>query len=360
MVGLRAFGSGRPPSQRGAWRQLASRQLAASLGAGLLGALAYYLAPTLADGLSLRFDGAFSCLVAILLGPVWGAFTAMLATTQATVGYGVPIVTAVAAAESATVGFFVRRGVNAVVASIGFWVCVGGPLFGIALLLELAPALPMGIALVKLLLNGVLNVVIAQMLAGRPLVRRLLQGQTAPPPARPLRTQVFEHVMPLTVLPIVFLGVGLARLFTVSEEREASRELAARAAIVGQRMEGYVERHGAAIRALAQHLSALHARTPNDTLEIVRTHHARHEAVLTMFAAHSNGHVEVATSRIGQRQSLEAAWSRCVSRRARGRMVLPRRAPRRCCGSRWRIPGSASSPIGWRASSSPSSRATRR
>ena len=137
---------------------------------------------------------------------------------------------------------------------------------------------------------------------------RLLRGRGAPVPVKPLRTQIFEHVMPMTVLPIVFLGVGLARLFTVSEERQASRELAARAGIVGQRIAGYMERHEAAIRALAQHLGSHAERSSDQTLAMVRAHHARHDAVLTMFAAHPSGHVEVATSRIGPGKSIESAY----------------------------------------------------
>jgi signal transduction histidine kinase/ActR/RegA family two-component response regulator len=307
MVGLRPFGTWRLPLAGSPERLLVTRRLAASLCAGLLGAVAYYFAPTLADGLSLRFDGAFSSLIAITCGPVWGAVTALLATTQATVVYQAPIVSLIAALEAAVLGAVVRRGVNAVVAAIAFWVCVGGPLFALAVFLELGPSTPLGIVLVKLLLNGVLNVVIAQMLGAAPLVSRLLRG-SAPPPVKPLRTQVFEHVVPMTVLPIVFLGVGLARLFTVSEERQASAELAARAGIIGQRIAGYVERHEAAIRALALHLSAQPERASSDALTVVRAHHARHDAVLTMFAAHPSGRVEVATSRIGPGQSIEAAY----------------------------------------------------
>jgi signal transduction histidine kinase/ActR/RegA family two-component response regulator len=308
MLGLRPLEPWRPRAAGRLKRVLATRQMVASVAAGLLGAGAYYYAPTLADGLSLRFDGVFSCLIAIVCGPAWGAWTALIATAYASVGFGVPLVTLIAIIEAATIGMFARRGVNAVVASIAFWVCVGGPLFGAAVLLELGPPTPLGIVLVKLLLNGLLNAVIAQMAAATPIVRRLLRGRTAPAPVRPLRTQVFEHVLPMTVLPIVFLGVGLARLFTVSEERQASGELAARAGIVGQRIAGYVERHEAAIRALAHHLSAEPARSASDTLALVRTHHARQEAVLTMFAAHPNGHVEVATSRIGKAQAIEAAY----------------------------------------------------
>jgi signal transduction histidine kinase/ActR/RegA family two-component response regulator len=308
MVGLRPFGTWRLPMRSSPERRLTMRRLAGSIGAGLLGALAYYFAPTLADGLSLRFDGVFYCLIAIVYGPAWGAATALLATTQATVAFQVPIVSLIAAIEAAGIGVLVRRGINPVVASIAFWVCVGGPLFVSAVYLELGPATPLGIVLVKLLLNGVLNVVIAQMLAAWPAVVRLLRGRGAPVPVKPLRTQIFEHVMPMTVLPIVFLGVGLARLFTVSEERQASRELAARAGIVGQRIAGYMERHEAAIRALAQHLGSHAERSSDQTLAMVRAHHARHDAVLTMFAAHPSGHVEVATSRIGPGKSIESAY----------------------------------------------------
>ena len=227
------------------------------LGGGLLGALAYYFAPTLADGLSLRFDGAVLLphrhRLRAGMGRLHGAARhdtghrrLQRADRHADRGARSGGHRRAACAAASTPSSPRSRSGSASAAR-----CSSAPS-----ILELGPATPLGIVLVKLLLNGVLNVVIAQMAGGDARRRRLLRGRGEPAPVRPLRAQVFEHVMPMTVLPIVFLGVGLARLFTVSEERQASRELAARAAIIGQRIAGYVERHEAAIRALAHHLAS--------------------------------------------------------------------------------------------------------
>jgi signal transduction histidine kinase/CheY-like chemotaxis protein len=283
-----------------------ARRLALALAAAGCGAAAYYLAPRLADGLSLRFDGAFSTLVALVCGPLWGAFTALLATSYAAFGYGAPIVMVLAAAEAATVGTLARRGSNAIVAEIAFWVIVGGPVLAAATYAGFAPAIPIDTTLVKLLLNGLLNAGLAQIVASRPALARLLGRERATEQPVALRAQVFELVIPLTVLPIACLGLGLAGLFTVTEERDATRHLAARAAVVAQRIAGYVESHEAAIRDLADHLSVDAAgRDPNAVLE---SHHARQNAVLTLFLAAPDGRVIAATSRIGPGRSIERAY----------------------------------------------------
>jgi hypothetical protein len=226
------------------FRRSLVRPLLVCLVAGVLGDLVIRVAPPLVDGMVLRLDGAMSLLVACVLGPFWGALTALIATTNLSLTYGLGIVTAVSMLEAVCVGLLARRRLLAVPATLVTWTFVLSPVMLAATMwLYHSPMSFTVIIVAKSLLNSALNAVIAQVLVPRPLVQRLLTGQPASGAPPTLRTQIFESVVPLSVFPVLILGFGLGVTFTRHEDAEASADLHERAGMIAQRLADLVEQH---------------------------------------------------------------------------------------------------------------------
>jgi signal transduction histidine kinase len=238
------------------------RPLLVTLGAGVLGDLLIRAAPPLVDGMVLRFDGALSLIVACVLGPFWGAAAAAIATINLSLAYGLPLVTLVSALEALVVGLLARRRMLAVPATLVTWVLVLAPIMLAATTWVYGTPLAFTTIIVaKSLLNSALNAVLAQVLVPRPLVRRLLTGDREPAESPTLRTQIFESVVPLSVFPVLILGLGLGVTFTHHEDREAAIDLKDRAEIIGERLTDLVDQHALAIDDFAQRVSSRQSAT---------------------------------------------------------------------------------------------------
>jgi signal transduction histidine kinase len=145
----------------------------------------------------------------------------------------------------------------AVPATLVTWTLALGPgLVALSAWVYGQPATYTTIIVAKSVLNAVLNAVIAQALAPRPLVKRWMNGrrETGSPPT--LRAQIFESVVPLSVFPVLILGFGLGVTFTRHEDEEAAADLRERAGMIAQRLADLVEQHRLAADDFASRLSA--------------------------------------------------------------------------------------------------------
>jgi signal transduction histidine kinase len=227
-----------------------------ALAAGLLGLLANLGAPTLAAGLPMRLDVVIVLLVAITAGPAWAALAATVSTAGICWQLGHPTLMFVAVLEAAAIGTLARRRLGTALAAAGFWTTIGVPiLYGWSAGVLQADAGEATAAALQQALNGVAQALLVQILAAWPLARTWIRPDDETPV--PLRTQIFDSVIPLAVCPVIVLGLALGRVVASSEEQDTRRELVERAAIIGSRIDEYMRGHEMATSSLALRVGAM-------------------------------------------------------------------------------------------------------
>jgi hypothetical protein len=152
-------------------------------------------------------------LVGLVAGPWWGVLTAALATARTALETHSPVMILLATSEVFAVGSLARRGWLPVVAGLTYWIALGVPVLivGVGSLVGY-DATEITLAAAGQSLAGLLNVVLAQLLAGLPgPLQRLRTTHDAEP--RPFRLQLFHQLMPLAAIPLALLGLVLGGLF---------------------------------------------------------------------------------------------------------------------------------------------------
>ncbi len=232
------------------------RFLALSLLAGVLGDRLLAAGIELSEGNPLRLDGTLSIFVGLTAGPWWGALTGFVATCRTAWETQSPLVALLAVSEALTVALLARRGWVPVLAGLGYWIVVGIPVLivGVGRLLG-HDTTEITLAAAGQSLSGLLNVVLAELLAGLPGPIQRLRSRTGQRDPKPLRTQLFHQLVPLAAIPLAVLGLGLGGLFARAAERAATAELAERARLVGHRVGDIVAEQQAALRAVASRLA---------------------------------------------------------------------------------------------------------
>src|SRR5271170_4303792 len=149
------------------------RRILATLAAGLAGLAVNCFPLILPGGAALTFGEVFSLLVALTLGPVFGILTAVVVEIPIwfhSFGSGVLLAHAL---EAGAVGLLVRRRALPVYASAAFWLLVATPMilfFGHARVG--IPTEALWAVAGKNVLNGLLNVSLADLMSGISRLRR--------------------------------------------------------------------------------------------------------------------------------------------------------------------------------------------
>ncbi len=232
------------------------RLLALAVIAGVLGDRLRAAGIELSDGNPLRLDGMLSMFVGLVAGPWWGALTAVVATLRTAWETQSPLVSLLAVSEVLTVTLLARRGWVPVVAGLSYWIGIGIPILivGVGRMLG-HDVTEIILAAAGQTLSGLLNVVLAELLAGLPGPIQRLRTEAAPAAAKPLRTQLFHQLVPLAAIPLALLGLGLGGLFARAAERGARAELAERVRLVGHRVGDIVTEQESALGAVAVRLA---------------------------------------------------------------------------------------------------------
>ncbi|BCS34234.1 hypothetical protein TBR22_A34630 [Luteitalea sp. TBR-22] len=300
-----------------------ARYLAIALVGAAAGDALIAWGPPLAGDMVLRLDGAVSLVIGLVLGPWWGALTAVLATARTCLAYHSWLMAVLAAGEVLAVVSLARRRVSPLLAGVGYWV-----LFGIPLILLVhrstqgVTAAATLLVLAKQPLNGLLNIGIAQLVGAQPAVRRWLGG-VAPATERPgLRSAIFVHTVPLVTIPLVLLGLGLGGLQMRRAEQEARAALADRAALIAHRVGEYVRLHELAVASLAQRLEHV-GLDHGEVQAVLLEHHGLHDGFLTMLVAGRDGLTRAGSSRLsGPSRPIATTGSRSVGDREYFRVPL--------------------------------------
>ncbi len=247
-------------------------------------------APSIADGLLLRFDEAVSLLAALSLGGPWGALVSLLAT----VGTPEPTYSAMWATEALLVGVASARGIAPVMATAGYWLLVSGIFWSGVL------AVPQGdldpqLGLAKQLVNGVLNAALAQAVMTLPSARRLLTGNRSEPTVQPVRVQFARALVPVATIPLILLGLGLGVMHARQLVEEGVRDLEIRADTTATFLTDYVATAEGDVATLAGQLS--HSdRSALAAQPAILLHHSGSTAFLTMLVADAEGTIVAAAS----------------------------------------------------------------
>lgn len=156
---------------------LSSKQkLVTALILAILGFAGNYLALPLAFGVAFIFGSIFSIIALALLGPWWGGGVALVASSYTVVLWNHPYALIIFVLEALWIGLALKRGrSNLVMVDVMFWLICGGLLvtlfYGGIMRMGLQGV---GIIILKQMLNGVFNTLVATLLLDHTPLCRLL------------------------------------------------------------------------------------------------------------------------------------------------------------------------------------------
>ncbi len=151
-----------------------NRSFAVTVVFGLLGILANLPQITIFTGAKLLFGGVFYLAIALMYGPMYGALAALITSVPSIVLWGQPETAGILVTEALTVGWLARRRLHPAVADLIYWVAIGTPLAWVFYILLYSYPSPNGwVMVVKHPVNGLLNVMIAELLISSTALQRL-------------------------------------------------------------------------------------------------------------------------------------------------------------------------------------------
>ncbi len=233
-------------------RTLTGRRLAISVAAGLAGMLANLFTLDVFGGGRMSFGGIFTLATALHLGPWYGLLASVVADVPG--GFHLAplqfrpsweLITHLL--EAWAIGWCARRRIVPLVADALYW-----SLFGIPVLVAAThsyQSTPLWTLVIKNLMNGLLDVTVADLSVGIPGLARLFAAPSQE--ARPLRTHLSRGFLLATAFPFLTLNVAIDWIHAGRLEDEAGAHIhEAVNRIVGSAND-FVEKHQAAIASLA-------------------------------------------------------------------------------------------------------------
>ncbi len=238
-------------------RQNLWHRLAATVAAGLAGAAVNLFTLDVFGGAPMTFGGIFPLATALQLGPWYGLLASLIAELPGVVHlhplsirpfYG--LLTHVL--EVVVVGWVARRKVARfmapLVTDVLYWMLFGIPVLLLATHTRL-DATPLWAMVIKSLMNGMVDVTIADLLTGLPGTARIF----APPPAeaQPLRTHLSRGFLLATAVPFLTLNVAIDWIHAARLETEAGAHIHEAVARAVGDANDFVDKHRSGIASLA-------------------------------------------------------------------------------------------------------------
>jgi signal transduction histidine kinase len=229
------------------------KRLAASVAIGLAGLLANQFSLDVFGGARMTFGGIFTLLGALHLGPWYGLISALIAEAPASIHLhplsARPFWTLLThVLEVVAVGWFAQRRFVPLVADAMYWA-----MFGIPVLLTGShqfQGAAMWAIVIKNLMNGLLDVTVADLLTGTPGLANLLSAPRAE--ARPLRMHLSRAFLLATAVPFLTLNVAIDWIHASRLQTEAGAHINEAVTRVVGDANNFVEKHRTGILALAQ------------------------------------------------------------------------------------------------------------
>jgi two-component system, sensor histidine kinase len=233
-----------------------NRSLAVPLAFGLLGLLVNLPRLTIFTGATLLFGGAFYLMAALLYGPWSGALAAVITALPSILLWGHKEAVCIAVAEALTVGWLARRRVHCMLADLIFWIAIGTPLAALFYLVIFSYPSPSDwVMVVKYPVNGLLNVMIADLLIGIPALQRLCGATPEMGERKPLRAYLSHGFLLVATVPLLVLNIVNGENYAERQEKEAGQRLQEAATSIRQGLEDYVIRHELAVRQLSRSIT---------------------------------------------------------------------------------------------------------
>jgi len=287
-----------PVNDRRAVRHPLSLRIAGGVVCGALAlALNSIPAPMLSpESPKFAFGGALVLFAFWQLGAVAGLVAAALGYAIGSMGREVMFAMIVLyAVEGFVVSRLAARTRSLVVADVLFWL-TGGALLDVLLYrswMGIGGAFVL-ILLLKQLLNGVMNTVIADGMARMRTVRRLL-GTSGPAP-QVFSDVLFDRTVPLVMVPVTIIVLLLARASFAAQYNRVAAQLRESAASAESGAELFLQSRIASLEAFARALPGdTRSSRVTDARAALRAFHAVHPEFYNIFIADAAGRV-VATS----------------------------------------------------------------
>ena len=241
-----------------------NRSLAVTLAFGLVGILVNLFHPTIFTGATLLFGGAFYLMAALLYGPWYGVMAALITALPSVLLWGHPEAACIVAAEALTVGWLARRRVQSMLADLIFWVAIGTPLAALFYTVLFSYPSPSDwVMVVKYPVNGLLNVMIADLLISIPRLQRFwgLSGEglwgkgDRPVERQRLRAYLSHGFLLVATVPLLVLNIVNGQNYAERQEKETGQRLREAATSIREGLEDYVTEHQLAVRELSRSIT---------------------------------------------------------------------------------------------------------
>jgi signal transduction histidine kinase/ActR/RegA family two-component response regulator len=252
-------------------RTATRRRVLASIAAGVAGSAINWFPVDFPGGVHLTFGSIFSLIVALTLGPVYGALTALIAELPGLVHPFGATGVLVHVLEAVVVGILVRRRLLPLYAVALYWCLIGMPLTVAVQHTPLEiPSVTLWAINSKNILNGLLNVTVAELISGLPYLRAWFG---APPrPALLLRSYLARGFMLGTSGAFLALSIALSFVQGGQLEREAGGHVQEAVARVATELDNYIDRNQAGLIALGSVLNGEVLEAPQTQSRIEKFH----------------------------------------------------------------------------------------
>lgn len=275
---------------------LTHRRLILTILASVIGSALNQIEFPLFDSVSLRFGNVFYLLIALLYGPYYGLLAALMIMFPRAVqrGYLHPLI--VCGLEAFIIGWLVRRGWKSLSSAAVYWFLIGIPYAYLVFIVWMNLPAPTNFdMLIKLPFNGLLNLVIADILLTVPALKRLLQPTSIN--ERPsFRMMLFYRFVLLVSLPVVALSLTNGKLFTSKHQTESEKQLQHIAKSLQYDLDEYLNTHRKAIETLSDTVEATHDFNSVTLQTTVDRWHKRYDGFVTMIVTDERGNVIAGSS----------------------------------------------------------------
>ena len=218
---------------------------------GILGMLVDLPRLTIFTGAPLLFGGIFYISVTLLCGPFYGGIAALITAIPDGLFWGRPETAVILVLEAFAVGWLAKRRLQPALSDLIYWAAVGTPAAAVIYIVLLHYPAPDGwVMVIKHPLNGLLNVLVAEVLIGIPA----LQKWSAAPNSihsLPLRAYLSHGFLLVATVPLLVLNIVNGEMYAERQETDAGQRLQEAATAIREDLDDYLRLHQLALLSLS-------------------------------------------------------------------------------------------------------------
>lgn len=273
-----------------------NRRLVITILACIIGLALNQIELPLFSTVSLRFGSILYLIIALYYGPYYGLIAALVITFPNALMWKTPLPFIMFGAEAFVIGWLVRRGWKSLISSVAYWLILGIPLSYLLFVVLLKLPSPTNFELlIKLPFNGLLNLILAELLSTLPLLKNLLRPtQMIKRPS--FRTMLFYRFVLVVSLPIVALSLTNGKLFTSKNQDDSEKQLQYTATNIRNDLDEYLNTHLKAVETLSDTIEAGGDYNPTLLQAHVDRFHNRYDGFVTTLVTNESGNVVAVSS----------------------------------------------------------------